>query len=114
MLAIIEKSDLLRGTGVTINAIHPGTIKSGIGKSDGGISTWLSTHVIDKFMASPDTAAKLIHNLACSPEFKTISGRYFNKAKEKTSAAHTTDRILSRQVYELSMILTGLDTELRS
>lgn len=53
LLTTWEFHDQLTGTGVTINAMHPGVVKTNIGQNNGFIYRLLSKIVIQRFLKDP-------------------------------------------------------------
>ena len=78
--AIMAKD--LDGTGVTVNSLHPGVVRTGFGKDQGGLMSILVT-VGRPFMISPDRAARAAIYLATSPELEGVTGKFFSRGKEK-------------------------------
>ncbi len=111
LMTVWELSDQLQGTGVTINACHPGAVKTAIGSNNGPLYRWYFKHVTSHFLKDPIISAKAIYYLAADPELKDVSGRFFNLTIDEVPAKHARDRVLGKQVYDLSMKLVGLSHE---
>ena len=47
-MTVWELAEQLEGTGVTINAMHPGSVHSGIGQNNGPLYRWFKKLVIDR------------------------------------------------------------------
>src|SRR5437660_11800448 len=75
----------LEGTGVTVNSLHPGVVRTGHGKDQGGLMSILVT-VGRPFMISPDRAPRAAIYLATAPELEDVTGKLFAREKEKGSS----------------------------
>ncbi len=101
-----ELARRLTGSGVTANALHPGGIRSNLGRSEGA-ALELLRKLVGLFLKSPEEGARTSLYLACSPEVEGVTGRYFAKCRERTPAAHARDPELARRLWERSEELTG-------
>jgi NAD(P)-dependent dehydrogenase (short-subunit alcohol dehydrogenase family) len=108
LLTVWEIADRLKGTSVTINAMHPGGVKTNIGNNNGPLYRWYSRHIIWHFLDDPKISGSAIYYLAAAPELSEVSGRYFNLTIDEKPAPHALDRELGKHVWELSQRLTGL------
>ena len=111
LLTVWELADHLQGSGVTINAMHPGEVRTNIGMNNGPLYRWYQRHLIWWILKEPDISGKAIYFLAASPEMAQVSGRFFNQTIDEKPAPHALDRVLGRRVWELSEALTGLATK---
>jgi len=96
-----ELARKLEGTGVTVNALHPGHAKTKIMMPTRKISKFLIKIFIPT-MKSPKEAAKTSIYLASSPEVEGISGKYFSKCKERKAQKMTYDISLQNKLWENS------------
>ncbi len=98
-----ELAERLKGTNVTTNSLHPGFVRTHIGNKN---ATWYS----DLFWSiattlgaiSVEEGAKTSVYLASSPEVKNVTGKYFDKCKEKKPAALALDKELGKQLWKRS------------
>jgi len=102
-----ELARRIAGSGVTANALHPGGIRSNLGRSEGSAME-LVRKLVGLFLKPPEEGARTSLYLACSPEVEGVSGRYYAKCRERTPAAHARDAELARRLWERSEELTGL------
>ncbi|HEY9134423.1 MAG TPA: SDR family oxidoreductase, partial [Pseudomonadales bacterium] len=70
-------AERLKGSGVTVNALHPGVIGSNLGGIPGFIKI---------FMKSPKRGAETSVFLASSPSVENVSGKYFSNCKPVNSS----------------------------
>jgi retinol dehydrogenase-13 len=110
LLTIWELADRLNGTRVTVNAVHPGGVKTNIGNNNGPLYRWFSRYVIWYTLKDPKMSGDAIYFLAAAPELSNVSGRYFNRTVDEKPAPHALNRELGRAVWELSEKLVGLAT----
>ena len=108
LLTVWEFADRLEGKMVTINAVHPGAVKTNIGNNNGPLYRWYSRNIIWHLLKDPGISGDAIYYLAAAPELSKVSGRYFNLTIEEKPSPHTLDRELGIKVWELSERLTGL------
>jgi NAD(P)-dependent dehydrogenase (short-subunit alcohol dehydrogenase family) len=100
----------LEGTGVTVNCLHPGVVRTGFGKDQGGLMS-IGVRVGSPFMMSPEKAARAVVYLASSPELEGVSGKFFSKGQEKKSSAQSYDPATAEKLWKVSAELTRLDDQ---
>ena len=108
LMTVWEFADLLNGSGVTINAMHPGAVKSGIGENNGSLYRWYKHHFVTRFLADPSISGQAIHYLAAAPELSGVSGKYFNLTHLEKPSPHALDREIGKEIWEMSKKLAGL------
>jgi retinol dehydrogenase-13 len=108
LLTVWEFADLLKGSGVTINAMHPGAVKSGIGENNGPLYRWYKHHFVTRFLADTSISGQAIHYLAAAPELIDVSGQYFNLTLVEKPSPHALDREVGREVWVMSKKIAGL------
>ncbi len=108
LLTTWEFADLLEGSGVTINAMHPGDLRTNIGSNNGPLYRWFLHTVTWRFLKDPAIAGEALYYLAAAPELAGTSGRYFHVTLEERPTAQALDRAMGRVIWEKSQALTGL------
>ncbi len=68
---------------VTINAMHPGMVRTETGKDNGRLYQWYKKNIIDKFSASPEVSAEALYYLGASPEVTNTSDVFFHLTTEE-------------------------------
>ena len=111
LLTVWELADRLEGTGVTINAMHPGGVRTNIGMNNGWLHQWYQRLLIWPTLKDPLISGEAIHYLVAAPELEEVSGRFFHLTIDEKPAAHALDRTLGRQVWRISEQLTRLAEE---
>jgi len=102
-----ELARRLHGTGVTVNALHPGFVATNFGRSNGGLFNPLF-RLAQVAAISPEAGAKTSIYLATSPEVEGVTGKYFDRCKPIPSSKVSYDLETARKLWDLSMKMTGL------
>jgi NAD(P)-dependent dehydrogenase (short-subunit alcohol dehydrogenase family) len=105
LLCTWEIADQLAGGPVTIDAMHPGAVKTNVGLNNGPLYRWFHTHVVMPGLDDVEISAVALHTLVADPELAAGSGRYFNLTHPETPAPHALDRAFGRRVWDTSLAL---------
>lgn len=108
LLTVWELAERLRGTGVAINAMHPGEVRTNIGMNNGPVYRFYKRYIISWMLKDPVISGEAIYYLVAAPEMSGVSGRFFNLTIDEKPAAHTLDRELGKRIWAISEQLTGL------
>ena len=111
LMTMWELNDLLEGKGVTINAMHPGAVKSNIGHNNGRLYNLYSRYFVQPMLKEPEISGEAIFYLASSPDLNGVSGKFFNLTNEEIPAPHARNRETGREIFRISKELTHLDKE---
>ena len=104
----------LAGTRITVNGAHPGVISgTGLGRGARGAMKVIGG-TLSLFTPGPDAGADTPVWLATSLDVADVTGRFFVKRKEVTTAAHTTDAARCDQLWKESARLTGLPESMQA
>ncbi len=98
----------LVGTGVTVNALHPGITAT---KIIGDVAPPLARPflgVIKRFLQTPEQGARTALYLATSPAVEGVSGRYFVREQETRSVPMSYNVALQERMWAISARLTGV------
>ncbi len=98
VLFTFELAERLKGTGVTVNALHPGVVATKLLYAGWG---WTNGW-------TPEQGAALSVYLATAPEVETITGAYFESRAAGGASPKAQDVKLRRQLWNISAKLTGL------
>ncbi len=98
---------LLEGTGVTVNALHPGTVHSNLGSSDRS-SFQRMTGAFNFLMKSARKGASTSVYLASSPEVENVTGKYFSHSTKKRSSKKSRNQSFQDKLWDISEKLTKL------
>lgn len=104
-----ELARRLSDTTVTVNSLHPGVVATSI--ANHGFSLFgFFFKMFSPFFLSPRKGAETSLYLATSPAVQGVTGKYFDKCKEKVPAPDALDERIAKRLYELSEKLTGITT----
>src|SRR3989441_5794691 len=99
-----ELARRLEGTGVTVNACHPGVIRTNLGI--GGAS--VVVRFVRMFFKGPAKGAETPIYLATSPDVEGVTGKYFANKRERTPSLAAQNPDAARRLFDVSMELTHL------
>ena len=111
MLTVWELADRLKGSSVTINAVHPGAVATNIGMNNGILFQMYQKYFLFPFLKRPKISGEVLYYFAAAPELNKTSGKFFNQTIEEKPAPHALDRITGKRIWDISEELTGLTPE---
>ena len=103
-----ELARRLEGTGVTVNALHPGMVATNFGANNGGVLGNLVRQFMNLFSISVEEGAQTSIYLASSPEVEDVTGKYFVKKKAVSSSSASYDESAAKRLWEISEEMTGI------
>lgn len=110
-----ELAKRLQGTGVTVNAVHPGVVATDLGRHTGLHQSQFSSSVLSPFFSllikSPELGAQPSLYLAVAEEMEGVTGRYYDVMTEKEPAPQALDDDVACRLWEVSSRLVGLEEE---
>ena len=101
-IALAEK---LSGTGVTVNIMHPGAVRTNIGMNNGFFYRFYSRYILRWFLKEPTQSAESIYYLAADPSMEKVTGKFFNQTIEEKPAWYTVKPEKRQAVWEHSVAL---------
>ena len=108
LLSMIVFDEHFQKTGVLINAMHPGAVKTGTGQENGQVYRWFKRNFIDKTLKSPEISAEALYYLGVSKEIEAVSGKFFNLTTEEEPAPPALDKEVAYELWKKSLELSGL------
>ncbi len=108
LLSMIKFNDFFSGTGVTINAMHPGNVKTNSGKSNGRVYKFYKKLIVDKNARSIENSSESLYFLGVSEKIKNTSGKFFNLTTEEEPAPPALDKEEAERLWNLSIELGGV------
>ncbi len=106
-----ELAERTADSSLTVNALHPGTVATGIAKTYSSTFQWMYW-LGRPFMLSARQGAETSIYLASSPEVAQISGQYFVKCKAQPVSSEAKNSAHQKKLWEVSSHLCGLETSL--
>jgi NAD(P)-dependent dehydrogenase (short-subunit alcohol dehydrogenase family) len=103
-----ELARRLARTGVVVNAVHPGSVATGIWANPFGRLGGLVKPLTLLAMRSPQQAAETIVYLATSPAVEGVTGKYFVDRQARYSSRASQDPEAARRAWQVSAALCGL------
>ena len=108
LMTIMTLAERWKGTNTTINAMHPGGVKTNIGSNNGWLyRTWLHT-VVWHTLKDPAISGEALYYLASAPELSRTSGRYFNLTIDEKPMPHALDEEIRAEIWVRTHELAGL------
>ena len=105
ILFTYELARRVEGENITVNALHPGLVRTNIARNNG-----LLGRVINFFIGvrgiPPDQGAETPVYLAASPEVESVTGRYFVDCRPVPSSSISYDAELAARLWDMSASLT--------
>ncbi|HUH74997.1 MAG TPA: SDR family oxidoreductase [Chitinophagales bacterium] len=99
-------SELLKDSNVTVNCLHPGRVRTDIGKKNTGkISAFAWSLFLKWSSVSVEKGAETSIYLASSPEVNKITGTYFSKCQPDAYNSLADDEELQRDLWAKSLEL---------
>ncbi|MCK7530182.1 MAG: hypothetical protein MZV63_03570 [Marinilabiliales bacterium] len=105
LLSMIVFDEHFQNTGVSINAMHPGAVKTDTGQENGPVYRWFKRNFIDKTLKSPEISAEALYYLGVSKEIEAVSGKFFNLTTEEEPAPPALDKEVAYELWEKSLEL---------
>lgn len=107
LLFTYELSRRLEGTGVTVNALHPGIVATNFAVNSRE-TVGLLVRLFRFAFISPEQGAQTGIYLATSPEVEGVTGKYFVKRKAVRSAPASYDTATASRLWQVSAAYTNL------
>ena len=103
----LELAEILKDTNITVNAVDPGPVASGIAKKP-GIVAKIADALIQLTFPKPMKAAKSCLYLSMAPEVEGRTGGYFRFMKFKKPKV-SDDPNIRKELWEKTVAITGAD-----
>ncbi len=108
LLSMYHFCEYFTGSHVTINAMHPGDVKTNMGENNGIIYRFFKHLFINSSARSPLLSAQAIYYLGVSEEVSQVCGKFFNLTTEEIPAPHALDRTVANELWEKSLHMGNL------
>jgi NAD(P)-dependent dehydrogenase (short-subunit alcohol dehydrogenase family) len=104
-----ELARRLEGSGVTVNCLHPGVVRSDFGSNgDLGGVMGVGWAVMQPFLLSPKEGADTSIYLASSPDIEGTSGQYFDRRRVARTSSRAHDAEAAARLWRVSAEKVGL------
>ncbi|XP_060727602.1 retinol dehydrogenase 14a [Tachysurus vachellii] len=112
LLFTLELGRRLEDTGVTVNALTPGIVRTNLGrhvhvpllaKPLVSLASWA-------LLRSPEEGAKTSVHLACSPDVEGVRGKCFADCQEMKLLPKATDEDVAKKLWDISEVMVGITT----
>ncbi|MEJ2758188.1 MAG: SDR family NAD(P)-dependent oxidoreductase [Anaerolineales bacterium] len=110
LLSMIKLNEYFEGTGVTVNAMHPGNVKTNSGQNNGRIYKFFKRMFVDRRARSVEISAEALYYLGVSSELDFTSGKFFNLTTEEEPTPPALDKMAAEELWELSKKLSGINS----
>jgi NAD(P)-dependent dehydrogenase (short-subunit alcohol dehydrogenase family) len=108
ILSTVELARRLEGTGVTVNALHPGVTATGFGRNNGKIMDALVSIFAPLVMRSPAKGAETSIYLASSSGVEGTTGKYFYNSQVIPAAPQAAELAVASKLWEVSALMVHL------
>lgn len=102
ILFTYELARRLAGTGVTVNALHPGLVASNFNSGTKGITHLIAGAIYSIAGISVEKGAQTTLYLATSPQVEGVTGKYFVNNQERKSTRNSYDQALGQHLWQVS------------
>ena len=106
ILFTYELARRLEGSGVTVNALHPGLVRTSIARNNGILGRIANLFIGIRGVSVARGAETPVY-LASSPAVEGVTGRFFVDCRDVPSSPLSYDAGLAARLWELSERLTG-------
>lgn len=108
LLTMLKFNEYFSDSSVTINAMHPGNVKSNMGNNNGRVYRMMKRILVLPSAKESAISARALYYLAASSDINDVSGKYFNLTTEERPAPHARDYSSIDNVWNKSLELCGL------
>ena len=109
LLSMIKFDEYFQGTNITINAMHPGNVRTNSGQSNGWLYKIFKKKVIDRGSRPLSISAEALYYLGVSADLENVSGKFFHLTTEEELAPPALDREAAERLWEISLNLGGFN-----
>lgn len=108
LLSMLVFDTYFKNTGVTINTMHPGAVKTETGQENGPVYRWFKKNFFDKALKSPEISAEALYYLGVSKELEGVGGQFFNLTTQEEPAPPAADREVADELWKETLKMTGI------
>jgi short-subunit dehydrogenase len=108
LLSMLIFQEAYQGSMVTINAMHPGNVKTNSGQSNGKLYKVFKKLFLDRSARPVSVASEALYYLGVSAEVEGITGKFFNLTTLEEPAPPALDKNAAQTLWKISLDLGGL------
>ena len=109
LLSMHRFSEFYKDYNVTVNAMHPGMVKSNTGHENDFLYKLFKRSVIDTASQSAEISAEALYYLGVSPEVDHVTDTFFNLTTPEELAPPARDLDVVPELWDMSMKLGQLE-----
>jgi len=98
-------NEYFRISGVTINAMHPGAVKTETGQENGPLYLWYKRNILDRILRPVSISSDALYYLGVSSKLEGVSGKFFNLTAEEEPAPPALDIEAANELWAISLDL---------
>ena len=98
----------LDGSGVTVNALHPGVVDTDMTMQNVLKMNPIAGFIFKRTLITPAQGAETSVYLATSPDVEKVSGEYFYKKKIASASPRASDMAVAEKLWSVSAKIVGL------
>jgi NAD(P)-dependent dehydrogenase (short-subunit alcohol dehydrogenase family) len=98
-------NEYFKNSGVTINAMHPGAVKTETGQENGPLYRWYKRNILDRTLRPVSIASDALYFLGVSKKLEGVSGKFFNLTKEEEPAPPALDIEVAYELWAKSLLM---------
>lgn len=108
LLSMLKLNQMFDDTHVTINAMHPGNVKTNSGSKNGKVYKFFKKIFVDRKSKPIRISSEALYFLGVSEKIENISGKFFNLTTEEEPAPPALDMEAAEELWLLSIELGGI------
>jgi NAD(P)-dependent dehydrogenase (short-subunit alcohol dehydrogenase family) len=102
-----ELARRLEGSGVVANCLHPGGVRTDLGR-ELPAAMKLGWKLVSRSFVTPEQGARTLVYVASAPETGEVSGEYFANCRPARVSREASDDVLARELWQRSEQIVGL------
>ena len=110
MLFTRELAQRLADSKVTVNAVHPGAVSTGLGTQNKSIFSSIAPLLLKPFFKTPAQGAQTSLYVALAQELDGVSGQYYANCKPSRPKPWAQDDAAAKKLWQLSEEMTAVKT----
>lgn len=97
-----------KGTGICINAMHPGMVATNTGRENHAFYRWYKKNILDRNSQPPEFSAQALFYLGVSPDLQGVTDSFFNLTTKEELAPPALDVEVADELWQKSLVLGRL------